>query len=305
MLDSYCASLSDEAQLKIMLRLAKLAAPVWNNHFASNPDAIDKVNALMDDTNRINGGSNAVDIQFPERALTKIERSFTSAKEKSADKPIPMMKSDATLSPLLATCMQPLSNKQWDNTLPQSVRLVFTSVFNVLVWILYRRRTADKETHIYVAINQAADVLLRESLKTVEDLNKILSEYKNEKCSDSEEEDWEKAFGVGRGAPMEQEDIYKKFLGEPVFRDQCGRTLAKEVLRQMREESRTYWNEMDEYTSGISKTYRYNPEKQSFWRNELDTIVAGAAEFAMSEKEMLDYIAQQSLYDLRESGFEV
>lgn len=304
MLDSYCASLSDEAQLKIALRLGRLAIPVWNNHFANTPEAIQKVNELISDANRLNGGAD-VETQFPERAVTKIERSLAAAKEKSPDRPIPLMKSDATLSPLLATCMQPLTNQQWDNTLPQSVRLVFTSVFNILIWILYRRRTKDKETHIYVAINQAADVLLREKLMTTEEINKLLNEYINEKCSDSEETDWENAFGVGRGAPLEQEDIYKKIIGEPVFKDQCGRTLAKEVLRQMREEGKTFWDEMDEYLTGTSRTYTYNKKDQTFQRDEFDVIVGGGASFPMSEKEMLDFIAQTDLATLRECKFEV
>src|SRR5690242_12652937 len=109
MLDSFCASLSDEAQLKIQLRLAKLGVPVWNKYFAANPEAIQKVNALLGDSTHVDGG-HTIDIEFPHRALEKIERSLAAAKENAPDKPVPWMKSDATLSPLLATCMQPLTN---------------------------------------------------------------------------------------------------------------------------------------------------------------------------------------------------
>ena len=55
MLDTYCNSITDEAQLRIALTLGKLALPVWEDYFSKNPTAIDQVNALIIDTNRVNG----------------------------------------------------------------------------------------------------------------------------------------------------------------------------------------------------------------------------------------------------------
>jgi hypothetical protein len=103
MLDSYCNSLTDEAQLEIALTLGKRALPVWE-YFRRNPTAIDQVNALVNDTNRMKGALQKIDIEFPKRALEKIERSFIAAKETS-QKPIPIMKRDATLSPLVMYCV--------------------------------------------------------------------------------------------------------------------------------------------------------------------------------------------------------
>ena len=105
MLDTFCHSISDEAQLRIALTMGKLALPVWEDYFTKNPTAIDQVNALIGDANRVNGALEKIDIEFPKRAIEKIERSHAAAKEKSTDRPVPIMKSDATLSPLLATCM--------------------------------------------------------------------------------------------------------------------------------------------------------------------------------------------------------
>jgi hypothetical protein len=212
MIDGFCNSITDEAQLRISITLGKLALPVWEDYFSKNPSAIEQVNALIGDANRVNGGLGKIDLEFPKRALEKIERSLAAAKERSQDKPIPIMKSDATLSPMLATCMQPLTNKQWDNTLNQSTRLVFTSVFNMLVWILYRRFTKDHETHIYVAINQSADALLREKIKSEEEINTILNEYEKFNRQDWEDDDWDNAQPVGRTEPPDEEDIYEKLL---------------------------------------------------------------------------------------------
>jgi hypothetical protein len=305
MLDTFCNSLSDEAQLKIAVRLGKIALPVWSRYFSENPAAIDQVNELAQNGTQLKRAQK-IDIGFPQRALEKIERSFLAAKENPGSKPIPSMKCDATLSPLLATCMQPLTNPQWDNVLPQSVKLVFTLVFNILVWILYRRRNAAHETHIYVAINQGADVLMRESFRSANEINTILEEYKLELRSISEDGDWETAFPVGESEPLDQEDIYRKIIGEKVFKDSVTTLLAKEVLRQMREEGKSYWNEMDEYSTGTSTTYSYNTEEKSFWRTEFDVIVGSFHnKIPMSESEMFQFVSQQSLCDLRESGFEV
>ena len=306
MLDVLCSTLSDEAQLRLALTFGKLALPVWEDYFTKNPNAIVKLNALIEDGNRVNGGMQNIDVGFPRRAIEKIERSLAAAKEKSGDNPIPIMKSDPTLSPLLDTCLQPLTNKEWDNTLPQSVRLVFTLVFNILIWILYRRKNDQRETHIYVAINMGVDVMLRESIRSERNVNAILDEYRPFKRKDTEDDDWENALPVGRSESFTQEDIYKKIIGEKVIKGQGGTAVTKEVLRQMREEGKSYWNMMDEYTTGTATTYSYDKEKQSFKRHEFDVIVGSFSfDTLMTEDEMFYVMSQQALADLRESGFEV
>lgn len=306
MLETFCNGLSDEAQLKIALRLTRLAMPAWENHFTNYPADLDKLNALINDKNRLEGGADKIDVDFPQRALEKIERSFASAKEKTNGNPIPIMKSDATLMPMWLTTLQPLRNKAWDNTLPNPVQLVFTAVFNILSWILYRRQTPDLETHIYVAINQAADALLQKSYMTGQAINQLLKEYENEKRRDEEDLEWEQAFSVGRQEPLTREDMYDRILGKPVHKDLCGLELAKEVLRQMREEGKSYWNMLEEYNTGTSTTYSYNAEKQTYQREEIDVIVGSFYNvIPMTEKEMLLHMARKHLSDLRESGFEV
>ena len=174
------------------------------------------------------------------------------------------------------------------------------------MWILYRRKTDHHETHIYVAVNQGADVLLREYIRSQRNINVILNEYEHHKRQDTEDSDWENALTVGRSEPLDQEDIYRRIIGEKVVKDQPGTPLAKEVLRQMREEGKSYWNMMDEYLTGTSTTYSYDKEKRSYSRHEFDVIVGSFSNtYLMTESDMLDFIAQQALVDLREAGFEV
>jgi hypothetical protein len=179
-------------------------------------------------------------------------------------------------------------------------------VFNMLMWILKRRRTPANETHIYVAINQAADALMRESILTTESINTILDEYAKYKRGATEEDDWENARPVGQSEGFDVEDFYARIMGEKVSKDQCGRTLGKEVLRQMREEKKSFWDEWAEYQTGTSITYSYNLEKQTFWRHEFDVIVGSFSNhIPMTEGEMLDFVSGLGKSDLRASGFEV
>lgn len=306
MLDDYCNTLSDAAQLKIALHLSKKTLPIWSQYFSENPAELETLNGITQDAQQLKRAAKNIDIEFPKRAIEKIERSLAAATERSARSPIPLMKSDATLSPLLATCMQPLTNPKWDAALTQSVKLVFTAVFNTLTWILYRRKTDQYETHIYVAINQAADALLRESILSVEDINNILYTYKHELRSTNEDSDWENALPAGESEPYNEEDIYRKIIGEKVVKDSVDSNLAKEVLRQMREEGKSYWNELDEYNTGTSRIYSYNAEEKSFWLTEADVIVGSFFnKIPMTEAEMMQFVSQQSLSDLRDSGFEV
>jgi hypothetical protein len=306
MLDAFCATLSDEAQLKIAVRLAKLALPIWANYHERTPVAIHKLDELISDVTPIRVAAERIDKEFLERALEKVERSLVEAKSKTKRNPVALMKSDATLSPMLATIMQPLTNNEWENLLPQAVKLVYTSVFNILLWILIKRRNASGETHIYVAINQAADALMRESILSAEQINPMLDEYNKELRKSGEEEEWENALKVGRNESFSEDDIYSKIIGEKVNKDQCGYALAKEVLRQMKDEKKSFWDEWDEYQTGTSKTYSYNLEKNSFWRTEADVIVGSFFnEIPMSEGEMRDFVSGLALADLRTSGFEV
>ena len=161
MLEDFCSTLTDEAQLKIALRLCGAALPVWLDSFASNAAQSEQLNALYAGGKQVGGAEARIDADFPRRALDEIERCYRVATERGSG-PVEALKTSQRLAPLLATAMRPLTNPAWDAALPHPVRLVFTSVWNILTWLLFRRKAYSGETHIYVAINQAADAILSE-----------------------------------------------------------------------------------------------------------------------------------------------
>jgi hypothetical protein len=306
MLDEYCNSLSDEAQLRIAIRLGREALPLWNNHFKKHPQDLNNVNALIKPENKVKGGQSKMDQDFLLRALDKIEQSYV--KSKGSAWPVAGMKSDLLLHPYWVTLMQPLTNSGWDNALPKPVRLVYTSVWNILTWILYKRMNEHQETHIYISINQSCDALLSENILKTEQIEKILMEYQEMKRNTEEDTAWEMAPAANAkdetGAATGMDEIFNKIIGKQNVPDPPQNDQAAEILRQMKAEGKSFWDKWDEYYSGTSKTYSYNQEKKCFWYTEADVIAASFFnEFPMSEQEMYDFISGVSLGDLRENGF--
>ena len=306
MLDEFLAKLADEAQLKIAIRLIRLALPVWHNHMTKTPGDLDKVNALITDKHQIAGALSRIDIDTPARYLTKIEERLAAAEVLSA-KPVPVMKGDILLNPLFATMMQPITNANWDETLPYSVRLVYTSVWNILTWVLFHRVNDSNETHICVAINQAAAALVTEKKRSFDDINAIFCEYTGFTRAPGEEEAWENAPKAdAKDAAYSVEEVYRKIIGEKIVKDAPNEVQITEILRQMRAEGKSYWDEWEEYIEGTNRTYSYNTEKKSYWMVEIDVIAASFCnEYALSVQQVREYLAGISLRDLRKSGFEV
>lgn len=306
MLDEFLSKLSDEAQLQIAVRLIREAMPVWKNHLAQHPDDLEKINALIGPENKIAGAVGCIDADLPTRYLIKLEACYAASKNAN-DRPIPAMKADILLQPLFATIMQPITHAAWDTTLPYTVRLVYTSVWNILTWLLFRRSNDSGETHICVAINQAADALMTEKLKTVEEINAILSEYAEQKRADDEDAAWANVSAPqGQGGGFSTNEIYRKISGENIVKDAPKDVQVSEILRQMRDEGKSYWDEWYEYIEGTSRTFSYNKEKQSYWMIEIDVIVASFCnEYAWSEQQMRDYLTSVSLNELRKNGFEI
>ena len=303
MLDEFCAKLSDKAQLQIALRLSTMVLPVWERYFDEHSDAVEKLNRLIKPENRVGGGAGQIGRSFPDSALRAIGESY----ERSRKEPLPVvaMKKDRLLVPYFATGSQPLTNSSWDDTFPYTTRLVFTSVWNILTWILLRRNNAEGETHIYIAINQAADVLLSEKILDTEAIDTILMEYKDRLRAEGEDRAWEQgqATAGADGPGLTESEIHRKIIGENIVKDPAGE-LAVEVLRQMREEGRTFWDRWEEYYSGTSKTYYYEKERGAFCRDEVDVVAASFFDtHEMTEEQMLAFMRAVSLFNLRENGF--
>lgn len=299
MLSTFCNSLSDEAQLKLAIRLGKLALPAWNLHFCEDPVTINQLKELAREVNQLKIGGIIVDDGFPQKILVGIEKRYQAAKEKGGN-PIVTLKGDATLLPFLTVSKKLLSHPEWELQLPESVRLVFVIAHNILVWILERRKNDEGHTLIYVAIHQASDVLQHQLMKSELEINTILIEYMDEKRSATEDTEWDAALPAGERAPIEME-VIPEVVEEKIYSAQ-----SYEVLRQMREKGIAYASSYDEFFSGTSVTYCYNKEKQSYWRDEMDVIIGSFHhQIPMTEEEMLEVVSDLSVHDLRDSGFTV
>lgn len=306
MLDEFCGRLSDKAQLSIALRLCRIALQIWDRFFSEDPTAVEKLNALIRPENRLRNAAERIGKDFPDYVLAAVEKSFNLAGDRTA--PVAYMKGDPRLAALLATIMQPLTNDGWDGALPRSVRLVYTSVWNILTWILFRRSNEQGETHIYLAVNQAADALLSENIMTVDEINAILYEYQLDTRGPDEDSAWENAESALTAGEetLTSDEVYRKIIGENIVKDKPSRRAALEILRQMREEDKSFWDKWEEYYTGTCKTYSYNKEKNSFWLSEADVIVGSFFnEYPLSEEQMLESVTGFSLSDLRDNGFEV
>lgn len=303
MLDKFCNGLRDEAQLKLAIHLNRLALPVWNNYFMGRTDRLKEINSLLKNEFRLPNGQARIEADFVGTMIGAIENAYKKHNREISF--LKQMRNDPVLMKMLATSMQFLINPQWEQVVPREVRLVFTSAWNSLIWIVHRQRNSDKETHIYVAINQAADALLSCNIKTVDEINEILGEYASEDRTPADDSYWlSLSDEVTADAGLNQEDVYRKILREKKLQDAAELNFVAEVLRQMKEEGRSYWDEWEEYYEGTSKTYFYDKDKQSYCMTEIDVIAASFYnEHPMSEEDMKKFVSGKSLHELRSSGF--
>jgi hypothetical protein len=303
MLDQFMAGLSNEAQLKIALRVADLALPLWSEYFNAHPGKIREVNDLVTEDRRLAGAYPTIDVGLPEKALKELRAGLDAARTKSK-RPAAVMQENPRLTPLLRTFMAPLTNPRWDEVLPRGVRLVFTSVWNILTWLLFCEKNQEGETHISVAVNQSADALLSEKRKSIDEINALLAEYAGETRPDDERDGgipYRKA-----DAPTTTDEVYQKIIGPVPPKDAPSQAQAAEIARQMRDEGKSYWDTWEEYYTGTNTDYSYDKDEKKFKKVEMDVIVGSFCNtYWLSEAEVIDAIRRYSLRDLRESGFTI
>jgi hypothetical protein len=304
-LDEFLLTLSNEAQLKIALRLTRLALPIWQKYHAANPGKIAEVNNLVSDANRVDGAYKEISVDLPEKGLAEIESAYEDARARSK-RPATVMKEHALLHPILFTFLGPLTNSFWDETLPNSVRLVFTAVWNILTWLIYRERNDAGETHIYIAVNQAADALHSENIMSFEEINVILMEYSLQKRYPDESGAGGMKYDAADGAAKDPNEIYQKIIGPTAVKDPPSMAQAAAIVRQMREEGKSYWDDWEEYYTGTNVDYSYDLEEKKFKRTEADVIVGSFFNtYWLSEAEMIESMQKYSLYELRKAGFNI
>ena len=78
------------------------------------------------------------------------------------------------------------------------------------------------------------------------------------------------------------------------------------ILTQMKEEGKRYEDYESEYFEGEHRTYYFDKEKQVFIFVKMDVVAASYYdEIVISEKELINALSDYSLYDFKESGFNI
>ncbi|MBN2736063.1 MAG: hypothetical protein JXR70_03720 [Spirochaetales bacterium] len=303
MLEEFCGQLSDKAQLKLALRLINTALPLWNEHFLLYSEAENNLNQLITPQTKVPGAESYIKADFVENTLWILEKNLEQASSQKF--PVFQMKQEPSLLSLWATATQVLLHSDWNITLPTIPKLVFTALWNVLAWICLRQKNNCNQTHVFVAISQAADALISGNILLPENIESLCSEYNSQPRSPEEDEAW---IGEGQGCESDFEihEIYQKIIGKSPVKDPPSQEAITHILEEMKNEGKSYWDQWEEYYNGICIIYSYNLEKKSFWCTESDAITGNFnKEHPMSRKQMADFLARISISEFRVSGFEI
>jgi len=77
-------------------------------------------------------------------------------------------------------------------------------------------------------------------------------------------------------------------------------------IKQMKEKGARYEDYESEYFEGEHRTYYFDKEKEEFMFVRMDVVAASYYdEIIISEKELIHLLLKYSLFDLKESGFNV
>ncbi len=167
-LEETVASLPGAGQANLAFDLLEIALPAWSEHAQEHPEDLQAVSALMDDAHRAPTGARIIAAGILSEIVSALRSAVTSGQD---------LKSNRLLRSYLATVMQPLTNPAWEDKLTPPLRLIFTSVFNLLTALIYRRAAESGESHIYVSINQSCDAILQLELRSLEELHAIIQKH--------------------------------------------------------------------------------------------------------------------------------
>lgn len=167
-LEETVAAMPGAGRANLAFELIEIALPAWVQHTGQHPEDLEAVSALIDDAHRAPTGARII----VSGILSEIVSALRTAVKSGQD-----LKSNRLLKSYLATVMQPLTNPAWEDKLTPPLRLIFTSVFNLLTALIYRRATESGESHIYVSINQSCDAILQLELRSLEKLQAIIQKH--------------------------------------------------------------------------------------------------------------------------------
>ena len=164
-LQEYTESLSSQQQLKLAVRLAKLALPIWSKYANENDLAY---------RDSVVGLTHSVDKKILQDTIESIEEYLSSNKFKkilNGKRKLMSIRSQFD-DPIVA-----LQDLDWE--LPDPIQKTFYSVYNLIDSLLGETQTAFGDSTIYVSINQAVDALDSSKILTSDDIKKIISDSTN------------------------------------------------------------------------------------------------------------------------------
>jgi hypothetical protein len=166
-LQNYISSLSIEKQLKLAVRLAKLALPIWENYAGKNKLAYRDSVVGLKHTVIKDLLKETIDLieQYP--VLDKPDNS-----DGSEDKILTLYRKFS--DPVIA-----LQDSDWE--LPDEVTQTFYSIYNLIDTIIEGRQIHFSGISFYVSINQVIDALDISETLSSDEIDKILDDIQNEK----------------------------------------------------------------------------------------------------------------------------
>jgi len=161
-LHDYINTLSKEAQLKLAIRLAKLALPIWDNYAKKNKLAYHE---------SVVGVKHTLIKDLLQETIETIESSSilqnTDIPVENEDKLLLLYRQFS--DPVIA-----LQDNDWQ--LPDEVIQTFYAVYNLIDTIIDSRQIKFSGTSFYVSINQAINALETSETLTFDEINKLLEE---------------------------------------------------------------------------------------------------------------------------------
>lgn len=166
-LQEFCYTLPKNKQIKLAIKLAKQALPIWDNYADNN---------ILSYRDTVVGLTHTVPKQLLSNTINEIENHFATQKLSRIIKdPSKLLKLYSYFDdPIVA-----LQDSDWE--LPEQVKKTFYSVYNLIGSIIHKNMATIDESRLYITINQAIDAIKTADILSENQINQILQRMKNGK----------------------------------------------------------------------------------------------------------------------------
>lgn len=158
-LKEYLSTIEENRQYELAVSLLKTGLPIWTE-YTNKFKKLDYVDTVVG-------------------MYHKVEKDIIERTIKIANDEISGLKS-GKLNQLKHEYLEPvvaLQDLDWE--LPESVLLIFYSAKNLIESMSGDKKAWNDETTLYISINQSIDAITRENLMKVEEVKKLLQEFKD------------------------------------------------------------------------------------------------------------------------------